>query len=114
MTAASRNGTDTLSVSILFKYTVRMSFSCFSVAAALVFCLMTQRAILAIMDALPSDAGIAVALACAFVLKRFQLREGGEHTGGIAFNGQVYEITIIIMSAYLAYLVAEVRSSALS
>ena len=54
--------------------------------------------------------GIAVALACAFILKRFQLSGGqDEVSGGIAFNGQIYEITIIIMSAYLAYLVAEVR-----
>ena len=52
-----------------------------------------------------------MALACAFILKRFQIsavRED-EHAGGIAYNGPIYEITIVIMSAYLAYLVAEVR-----
>lgn len=54
--------------------------------------------------------GIAVALACAFILKRFQIAGPGEaeNTGGIAFSGKIYEITIVIMSAYLAYLVAEV------
>ena len=54
---------------------------------------------------------MSVALACAFILKRFQIsavRED-EHAGGIAYNGPIYEITIVIMSAYLAYLVAEVR-----
>lgn len=50
-----------------------------------------------------------MALACAFILKRFELSSArDELSGAIAFNGQIYEITIIIMSAYLAYLIAEV------
>ncbi|KAK9818672.1 hypothetical protein WJX74_002819 [Apatococcus lobatus] len=52
--------------------------------------------------------GIAIALACAFILKRFQLGPGSdEGPSSVAFNGTVYEISLVVMSAYLAYLVAE-------
>jgi hypothetical protein len=54
-----------------------------------------------------------VALPCAFLLKRFQVapgeQEGRQHN--LAFSGTVYEIALVVMSAYMAYLVAEVPSS---
>ncbi|KAK9915576.1 hypothetical protein WJX75_001018 [Coccomyxa subellipsoidea] len=54
--------------------------------------------------------GILVALPCAFLLKRFQVapgeQEGRQHN--LAFSGTVYEIALVVMSAYMAYLVAEV------
>ncbi|KAK9809257.1 hypothetical protein WJX72_012251 [[Myrmecia] bisecta] len=54
--------------------------------------------------------GIAVALLCAFILKRFELAPGSAQgsAGGLAFNATIYEISLVVMSAYLAYLVAEV------
>eukprot|EP00210_Caulerpa_lentillifera_P005391 g5153.t1 len=50
--------------------------------------------------------GIVVALGCAFVLKRFtpSEQEGG-HSDGV-----IYEISIVFMGAYLAYLLAEAIS----
>ncbi|PSC74995.1 sodium hydrogen exchanger 3 [Micractinium conductrix] len=47
--------------------------------------------------------GVGVALACAFVLKRLS----GSDTTGIQ-NAASYEIAVVIMGSYLAYLVAEV------
>ena len=53
-------------------------------------------------------AGIAVASACAFILKRFQLTPGADsRQGGPAFNATIYEVALVVMSAYLAYLVSE-------
>ena len=53
-------------------------------------------------------AGIAVASACAFILKRFQLTPGTDsRQGGPAFNATIYEVALVVMSAYLAYLVSE-------
>jgi len=71
--------------------------------------------------------GVGVALGCAFVLKRFELApdavdaggDGGaaraaaararQAASGLAFTGsEVYEMCLVVMGAYLAYLVAEV------
>lgn len=51
-----------------------------------------------------------MALASAWVLKRLQ-RPGaaGQDNGTVAFNATVYEVSLIVMAAYAAYLVAEVR-----
>ncbi len=56
-------------------------------------------------------AGILVALPCAFLLKRFQGRPSEEthRQKDLAFSGTVYEIALVVMSAYMAYLTAEVR-----
>eukprot|EP00891_Asterochloris_glomerata_P000623 jgi/Astpho2/623/Aster-04465 len=52
--------------------------------------------------------GVGVALACAFILKRFQLSPSSNSSDGtLAFNGTIYEIALVVMSSYLAYLVAE-------
>lgn len=67
--------------------------------------------------------GTGTALACAFTLKRFR-REGERGGGGSgsrggggggggpqqphAFDATLYEIAIVVMGSYLAYLVAEV------
>ena len=41
-------------------------------------------------------AGIAIALACAFILKRFQLGPGSdEGPSSVAFNGTIYEISLV-------------------
>lgn len=57
----------------------------------------------------PGDfAGLGVASACAFILKRFQLAPGADsRQGGPAFNATIYEVALVVMSAYLAYLVSE-------
>ena len=54
--------------------------------------------------------GILVALPCAFLLKRFQGRpsEETQRQKDLAFSGTVYEIALVVMSAYMAYLTAEV------
>ena len=53
-------------------------------------------------------AGLGVASACAFILKRFQLAPGADsRQGGPAFNATIYEVALVVMSAYLAYLVSE-------
>jgi hypothetical protein len=55
-------------------------------------------------------AGILVALPCAFILKRFQEAPGESQNRGhrdLAFSGTVYEIALVVMSAYMAYLTAE-------
>jgi len=53
-------------------------------------------------------AGLGVASACAFILKRFQLAPGVDsRQGGPAFNATIYEVALVVMSAYLAYLVSE-------
>ena len=58
--------------------------------------------------ALPTNAGLGVASACAFILKRFQLAPGADsRQGGPAFNATIYEVALVVMSAYLAYLVSE-------
>jgi hypothetical protein len=54
-----------------------------------------------------------VALPCAFILKRFQApAEGSEDTSrtrrDLAFSGTVYEIALVVMSAYMSYIAAEV------
>lgn len=52
--------------------------------------------------------GLGVAYGCAFILKRFQLAPGADsNQGGPAFNETIYEIALVVMSAYLAYLVSE-------
>ena len=52
--------------------------------------------------------GLGVAYGCAFILKRFQLAPGTDNRqGGPAFNETIYEIALVVMSAYLAYLVSE-------
>ena len=52
--------------------------------------------------------GLAVAYGCAFILKRFQLSPGADtRQGGPAFNETIYEIALVVMSAYLAYLLSE-------
>lgn len=52
--------------------------------------------------------GLGVASACAFILKRFQLAPGADsRQGGPAFNATIYEVALVVMSAYLAYLVSE-------
>ena len=62
-----------------------------------------------------------MALPCAFILKRFQAPPGGG--GGaeererparrdLAFSGTVYEIALVVMSAYMSYITAEVGSCA--
>ena len=52
--------------------------------------------------------GLGVAYGCAFILKRFQLASGADSSqGGPAFNETIYEIALVVMSAYLAYLVSE-------
>lgn len=53
--------------------------------------------------------GILVALPCAFVLRRFQLVADNERAGSVELSGSVYEIALVILSAYMAYLVAEAR-----
>ena len=53
--------------------------------------------------------GILVALPCAFVLRRFQLVADNEQDGSVELSGSVYEIALVILSAYMAYLVAEAR-----
>ncbi|GMH41763.1 hypothetical protein BSKO_09673 [Bryopsis sp. KO-2023] len=50
--------------------------------------------------------GILVALICAFILKRFN-PSGGDQSDGGHFDGTIYEISIVLMGAYMAYLVAE-------
>jgi len=52
---------------------------------------------------------VLVALPCAVVLRRFQLVAGGERAGASELSGSVYEIALVILSAYMAYLVAEAR-----
>lgn len=51
-----------------------------------------------------------VALPCAFLLKRFQgaPAEDAQRHKDLAFSGTVYEIALVVMSAYMAYLTAEV------
>jgi len=51
-----------------------------------------------------------VALPCAFLLKRFQGApvESSHRQKDLAFSGTVYEIALVVMSAYMAYLTAEV------
>ena len=52
-----------------------------------------------------------MALPCAFLLKRFQGSPTTEHAArqrDLAFSGTVYEIALVVMSAYMAYLTAEV------
>ena len=53
-------------------------------------------------------AGVLVALPCAFVLRRFQVAADGTRRGSVELSGSVYEIALVILSAYMAYLVAEV------
>lgn len=55
-------------------------------------------------------AGILVALPCAFLLKRFKGAPSEEtlRQKDLAFSGTVYEIALVVMSAYMAYLTAEV------
>lgn len=57
-------------------------------------------------------AGVLVALPCAFLLKRFQgTPSENAHKDArkdLAFSGTVYEIALVVMSAYMAYLTAEV------
>ena len=53
-----------------------------------------------------------MALPCAFILKRFQAApEGGEAANrgrrDLAFSGTVYEIALVVMSAYMSYIAAE-------
>mmetsp|Transcript_16912 Transcript_16912/g.47201 ORF Transcript_16912/g.47201 Transcript_16912/m.47201 type:complete len:530 (+) Transcript_16912:41-1630(+) len=48
--------------------------------------------------------GVAVSLPAAFVLKRFQL---SGMSGGPSFDGTLYEIAILFMDAYMAYLASE-------
>ena len=56
----------------------------------------------------PVYTGLGVAYACAFILKRFQLAPGADsRQGGPAFNATIYEVALVVMSAYLAYLVSE-------
>ncbi|KAI3434634.1 hypothetical protein D9Q98_002701 [Chlorella vulgaris] len=50
--------------------------------------------------------GVAVSLACAFVLKRFDRMDNGGAPP--SFDAASYEIGVVVMGAYLAYLVAEV------
>ncbi|KAK9843766.1 hypothetical protein WJX81_005547 [Elliptochloris bilobata] len=52
--------------------------------------------------------GVLVALPCAFVLRRFQVAADGARRGSVELSGSVYEIALVILSAYMAYLVAEV------
>ena len=52
--------------------------------------------------------GVLVALPCAFVLRRFQVAADGTRRGSVELSGSVYEIALVILSAYMAYLVAEV------
>eukprot|EP00887_Chlorella_sp_A99_P005897 scaffold1.g5897.t1 len=49
--------------------------------------------------------GVGVALACAFVLKRFQL---ADRSRGGDLDGTLYEIALVVMGSYLAYLLGEV------
>ena len=51
-----------------------------------------------------------MALPCAFLLKRFQGApvESSHRQKDLAFSGTVYEIALVVMSAYMAYLTAEV------
>ena len=49
-----------------------------------------------------------MALPCAFVLRRFQVAADGTRRGSVELSGSVYEIALVILSAYMAYLVAEV------
>ena len=51
-----------------------------------------------------------MALPCAFLLKRFQVAPGEQEgrQNSLAFSGTVYEIALVVMSAYMAYLIAEV------
>jgi hypothetical protein len=56
-------------------------------------------------------AGVLVALPCAVVLRRFQLVAGGARPGASELSGSVYEIALVILSAYMAYLVAEARAA---
>ncbi len=58
-----------------------------------------------------------MALPCAFLLKRFQGSPTPEHVArqrDLAFSGTVYEIALVVMSAYMAYLTAEVRLAPIS
>ena len=57
-----------------------------------------------------------MALPCAFLLKRFQGSPTAEHAArqrNLAFSGTVYEIALVVMSAYMAYLTAEVSPARL-
>ena len=48
-------------------------------------------------------------MACAFVLKRFDANFGHvDDSEQLGFDGTVYEISLVTLSAYLAYLIAEV------
>ena len=51
-----------------------------------------------------------MALPCAFLLKRFQGAPDldAPRQKDLAFSGTVYEIALVVMSAYMAYLTAEV------
>ena len=51
-----------------------------------------------------------MALPCAFLLKRFQGApdQDAPRQKDLAFSGTVYEIALVVMSAYMAYLTAEV------
>ena len=56
---------------------------------------------------------MSVALASAFVLKRLQrevpvVQTGREAGTELGFNATVYEVSLIVMAAYAAYIVAEV------
>lgn len=64
-------------------------------------------------DCYVAKIGILVALPCAFILKRFQVAPGEQQSQDrphkdLAFSGTVYEIALVVMSAYMAYLTAEV------
>ena len=53
---------------------------------------------------------MGVAVACAFILKRFEANFGHiDDSDQLGFDGTVYEISLVTLSAYLAYLIAEVR-----
>ena len=56
-----------------------------------------------------------MALPCAFILKRFQAPPAGSAGApeerlrrDLAFSGTVYEIALVVMSAYMSYITAEV------
>ena len=68
------------------------------------------------LDWLFGAPGIVVALPCAFLLKRFrgQPADDTQRHRDLAFSGTVYEIALVVMSAYMAYLTAEVHSHASS
>ena len=51
---------------------------------------------------------MGVAVACAFILKRFEANFGHiDDSDQLGFDGTVYEISLVTLSAYLAYLIAE-------